>query len=106
MKRAVSIILAAILILAIGTASAFAVSERRGANFVDADENGICDNYDGDRVCPQDGIGRGAGRGRGGCGSGFADADGDGICDNYDGGGACSRNGLGAQRGRGCRNRV
>ena len=88
-----------------------------GANFVDADGNGICDNCgtnaryvdaDGDGVCDN-------------CGKGFryTDADGDGICDNCvacsnytdtDGNGICDnwengtrpQNGTGAQRGHHC----
>lgn len=39
---------------------------------VDADNDGICDNY-GHAHCP----------GNGACGN-YADADGDGVCDNYD----------------------
>ncbi len=51
-------------------------------SFVDADGDGICDNY---------------GTYGGGLEVGFVDADGDGICDNY-GTYGCGRGG----RGRGC----
>ncbi len=66
-----------------------------GAQYVDADGDGICDNIgtcprsvdaDGDGVC--DNLGD-CGRGRGGCGgcggcggTEFVDSDGDGVCDN------------------------
>ena len=53
-----------------------------GAGYVDADGDGICDNY-GTNGC--------------GLGAGYVDADGDGICDNY-GTNGCGRGG----RGRGC----
>lgn len=53
-----------------------------GAGFVDADGDGICDNY-GTYGC--------------GAGTGFVDADGDGICDNY-GTYGCGR----GRGGRGC----
>ena len=62
-----------------------------GAQYVDANGDGMCDNIgtrpgfvdaDGDGVCDNlDDFGRG----RGGCGCGdraFVDSDGDGICDN------------------------
>ncbi len=55
-----------------------------GPGFVDADGDGICDNY-GTGYC-----------GGGGCGTGFVDEDGDGICDNA--GQGCG----GYGRGRGC----
>ena len=69
--------------LSLGIGSAYAAGTGAGQNFVDADGDGICDNY-----------GTGAGRGNG---AGFVDADGDGVCDNY---------GTGAGRGfRGGRSR-
>jgi hypothetical protein len=43
--------------------------------FVDADGDGVCDNY-----ATRPGSGTGNGRGR--QGAGFVDADGDGVCDN------------------------
>ena len=52
----------------------------QGANFVDKDGDGICDNV-GTRM----GRGRGNGKGLGGAaqGANFVDKDGDGICDNF-----------------------
>lgn len=49
--------------------------------YVDADGDGVCDNY-----------------GIGGCGAGYVDADGDGICDNFNTGNP--QNGNGFQGGR------
>lgn len=77
--------------------------------YVDADGDGVCDNYgsgycgngagyvdaDGDGVCDNRGTGNGIGNGAGvhhGYGPsstvdrpGYVDADGDGVCDNYAG---------------------
>jgi hypothetical protein len=58
-----------------------------GPGFVDADGDGVCDNYQAG-VCPGGGCERGNGRG-----TGFVDEDGDGTCD-YRGtacGGGCGR---------------
>lgn len=57
-----------------------------GGGFVDADGDGVCDNYDPDN-CP------------GGGNGGYVDADGDGTCDNYDPEN-CPGNGTGG--GYGC----
>ncbi len=54
-------------------------------SFVDADGNGICDNY-GTYGC--------------GMGAGYVDADGDGVCDNY-GTYGCGRGRGGRGYGRG-----
>lgn len=79
------------------TSETVAAETETGVNYVDADGDGICDNYDG----TSNGYGNG-------CGAGYVDADGDGVCDNYDGSsngygngcgygnGACSGNGSGA----------
>lgn len=61
---------------------------------VDADGDGICDNYD-PEYCPG-----------GGMGGGYVDADGDGVCDNYDpeycpGNGAGGGYAAGSHHGRG-----
>lgn len=55
-----------------------------GQNYVDEDNDGICDNY-------TDGQSRGYG-----CGRNFVDADNDGVCDNYTNG-----QGRGCGRGHG-----
>lgn len=85
MKKIVTIIMAAALILSVGTTSAFAA----GRNYVDANSDGVCDNYGT----------RGNGNGNG-LGLGFVDEDGDGVCDNR-GSGRGNGNGNGAGRGNG-----
>lgn len=65
MKKFGVIIVALVLVLCIGTVSAFA-ARGSGACYVDANGDGICDNY--------------GTRGNGAC---YVDANGDGICDNY-----------------------
>lgn len=58
-----------------------AIATVRG-EYVDRNNDGVCDNY---------GVGKGA-NGQGSC-AGYADADGDGVCDNY-GAGQGSRSGY------------
>lgn len=67
MRKLFSGLLAAALVLSLGTTSAFAchhggcvnyVEADCGVNYVDADGDGVCDNY-------ASGWGRGCGRGRG-----------------------------------------
>jgi len=58
-----------------------AIAAVRG-EYVDLDNDGVCDNY---------GTGNGTG-GQGSC-AGYVDADGDGVCDNY-GAGQGSRSGY------------
>lgn len=58
----------------------------KGANFVDANSDGVCDSFvdaDGNGVCDKKGT----------CGKGknFVDANGDGVCDNQPSGQACRR---------------
>lgn len=88
MRKLFSGLLAAALVLSLGTTSAFAchhggcvnyVEAGCGVNYVDADGDGICDNCGGT-----------------GCGVNYVDADGDGVCDNY-----ASGWGRGCGRGRG-----
>ena len=82
----------------------------QGPAFVDADGDGVCDNY------TAGGRGQGAKQGRGqgvrsgrGTGSNFVDADNDGVCDNRTaqksaarrGTGRCNRRGGGMGRGAG-----
>ncbi len=77
-----------------------------GPNFVDEDEDGVCDRYqDGTqqgRMGRGNGWGRrnGMGHGRGG-GPAFVDADGDGVCDRYQDGTWQGRRGRGNGWGRG-----
>ncbi|MCI9235274.1 MAG: hypothetical protein HFG24_04760, partial [Anaerotruncus sp.] len=63
LKKVLPSVLAAALLLSIGTTSAFAAGLGQGPYFVDANGDGICD-YAGT-----------------GCGGHFVDADGDGVCD-------------------------
>ena len=100
MKKVLSLLIAVALVLSIGVTSVFAASDMRGANYTDADNDGVCDNCTNGGVCLQDGTGRRAGRGRTGQAAAFIDADGDGVCDNCTNGGVCPQNGTGAQRGR------
>lgn len=74
-------ILAAIIVSSFATTSASAASLGIGCsgNFVDADGDGVCDNY---MAGQAKGYRQGKGL-RGACGRNFADADGDGVCDNY-----------------------
>ena len=83
-----------------------AIATVRG-EYVDLDNDGVCDNYgtgngtggpgyvdaDGDGVCDNYGAGQGSR-------SGYVDADGDGICDNYGNGYGCG-NGQGNGNGYG-----
>ncbi|MEA4822805.1 MAG: hypothetical protein VB111_01660 [Clostridiaceae bacterium] len=100
MKKILTGILLAALIVSLGTTTAFAVSQPGGQNFVDANNDGICDNCDstrhfidanGDGICdnceggirPMDGTGKRAGNGgKEVRGYGYTDADNNGICDN------------------------
>ena len=59
MKKIIAGILALTLVLSLGIGSAFAAGTGAGQNFVDADGDGICDNY-----------GSGAGRCSGFCRAG------------------------------------
>ena len=100
MKKMVIGTISAALVLSMAVTGAFAAGNGygRSRNFVDADGDGVCDNYgtgrgqyfvdaDGDGVCDNYGTGRG---------QYFVDADGDGVCDNYG-------TGCGRGQGRNCR---
>lgn len=77
MKKIIAGILAAALVLSVGIVSAFAAGPDTGRNFVDADNDGVCDLM------------------RSNCA--YVDADGDGICGNYGTGAGC---GFRGGRGR------
>ena len=93
-KRIVAMLVAAVLCMGVtGALAAY------GRGYVDADGDGVCDNYgtgcgrgqyfvdaDGDGICDNCGTGRG---------QYFVDANGDGVCDNYG-------TGCGRGQGRGC----
>ncbi len=97
MKKLLTGIAAFILVISICSTTVFAAGRGRGRNYVDNDNDGVCDNYntscqfvdlDGDGICDNcNSIG---------CGNctGYVDADGDGICDNYTAG--TSQNGSGS----------
>lgn len=64
------------------------------AGYVDADGDGICDNYGNGYGC---GNGQGNGNGYGpgnGNGAGYVDADNDGVCDNYGAGNGRGHHGM------------
>lgn len=66
-----------------------------GWNFVDADGNGVCDNWgSGNQRLRTPGCGLGQGQG-------FIDADNDGVCDNWNGQGAGVQRGQGRGLGQG-----
>lgn len=107
MKKLIIGILAAAMITTAGTSIAFAAkpSHNKAKTFVDADNNGVCDNKK-NAIC--DGTGSGNGN--------FVDADSNGVCDNKEntvcdgtgngngygnGSGNCQGNGQGQQTGNG-----
>ena len=64
------------------------------AGYVDADGDGVCDNYGAGYGC---GNGQGNGNGYGpgnGNGAGYVDADNDGVCDNYGAGNGRGHHGM------------
>ena len=64
MKKIMVGILTSALIFAVSASSAFAAAPEKRDNFVDANEDGICDNYSGEASFSQN-MGRGVGsRGR------------------------------------------
>lgn len=79
MKKMVMGTISAALVLSMAVTGAFAAGHGNGhgRNFVDANGDGVCDNYGT------------------GCGQYFVDADGDGVCDNYG-------TGCGHGQGHGC----
>ena len=83
MKKMVMGTVSAALVLSLAVTGAFAAGNGRGRNYVDANGDGVCDNY-------------GTGRGQY-----FVDADGDGVCDNCTQQGLCPRDGSGRQNGWG-----
>jgi len=107
MKKVFAGLLAAAMVFSATTTMVSAAGRGMGRNYVDADGDGICDNWgtcgyvdeDGDGICDNCGVAHGnylAGNGRY-----FIDADGDGVCDNYAAG--CLKRGRGRGRGNsGC----
>lgn len=84
-KKLAAVLAVAAVVSVCGT-TALAAGPACGRNYVDANGDGVCDNWgnggcrwnyvdaDGDGICDN--------RGNGGCGWNYVDADGDGICDN------------------------
>ena len=111
MKKVLIGTLAVVLVLTAITAGAFAAGRGHGSCFVDANRDGVCDNYgtarhvtvhgsnyadiDNDGVCDN------CGASYHGCGLGFVDADGDGLCDNAPSGGWGAGCGAGWGHGAG-----
>ena len=92
MKKVLFRIFAAAIVLSMAVTTALAAEPGGGRYFVDADGDGICDNY-----VPGQGCGSW-------CGWSFVDADGDGICDTYASGQGCGfRRGACGGRGNGFR---
>lgn len=104
MKKLLAVILAVFLLLAAGTIGVFAARYSAGKGYVDADNNGVCDNID-ESQC-----------------AGYADEDRDGICDNReetckpeqnykksfvdnDDDGVCDNRGECKGQGKGCGNK-
>ncbi|MDD6252211.1 MAG: hypothetical protein PUA85_06195 [Oscillospiraceae bacterium] len=112
MKKVLTIICLAALLLGITATTVFAAGRYQGQNFTDENKDGICDNYNSENssgICnradstkPANGNGvcnlSGKGNGKG---QNFTDADKDGICDNYNSENSC---GNCANKGLGCRN--
>ena len=86
MKKVLIGTLAVVLVLTAMTAGALAAGRGHASRFVDADGDGICDNYT--AYCKGTGYGLG-----------YVDADNDGICDNC--GSDCRGSGCGSGWGRG-----
>lgn len=76
-KKILLVVLAGVLTLTLGTATAFAASE----NFTDQND-GVCDNYQ-STTRPLDGTGNQNGQCNGAQSGNFTDQNGDGVCDNY-----------------------
>ncbi len=71
-------VIAGVLTLTLGTATAFAASE----NFTDQNSDGVCDNFQ-STTRPLDGTGNQNGQCGGAQSGNFTDQNGDGVCDNY-----------------------
>lgn len=128
MKKIITTIAAAALVLTVGVTGALAAGPGRGrqaagggasryhaqtvCRYVDADGNGVCDYcgayraaYTGGGQYFIDADGNGicdhCGRMDGSCGTGryYTDANGDGVCDHYAAGGGHHGQGRGAHRG-------
>lgn len=69
-KRVVGI-LAVIVVLMIGATSVLAADTNNRKNYVDSDYDGVCDNYESNKVPGEETC------------LDYADTDGNGVCDNY-----------------------
>ena len=111
MKKVRTCILAAALLLSIGVTGAFAAGpgwgrhaacNGTGTRYVDANRDGVCDNWgtgvcsfvdaDGNGIC--DNCGTGTGKYAAGGGRNYVDANGDGICDYFHGSGCGTGHGM------------
>ena len=86
MKKVLTGILVVALLFSVGAISVIAASAGRGSNFVDADQDGVCDNSDVTNSTGGNGFGYN---------NRFVDADQDGVCDNRDVTNSTSGNGFG-----------
>ena len=123
MKKSIVTILIVALAIALGTGLVFAASSPEasyakvagwncaggaGCGFVDADGDGVCDNY-GTSACNHGGAASSSSSAvvdaaYTGNGCGYVDADGDGVCDNF-GTSACNHSGAaGGAQGSGLQN--
>lgn len=89
MKKILAIIITALVLVTAIAVPAMAARNARQASFVDADNDGICDNRA--ESCPAQNENRGC------KGAGYTDADNDGICDNR------SESCPAQNEGRGCK---
>jgi hypothetical protein len=107
MKKTLTLAFAVLLVGAVSAAAQTAqkpaapaqATTSVGPNFVDANGDGICDNYQtgtrrGRMGTARGGYGPGDGSGNRGVGPNFVDANGDGICDNNQAGGRQGRAGA------------
>lgn len=104
MKKTLTLAFAVLLVGAVSAAAQTPAAPAQattsvGASFVDANGDGICDNYQtgtrrGRVGTARGGYGPGDGTGNRGVGANFVDANGDGICDNYPAGARQGRAGA------------
>lgn len=88
MKKLLTGIVTAALVVTVITTSVFAASSGRGRNFTDANSDGVCDNAG--TSCQYKNGGNVCGSRKGECkdqnrADNFVDENNDGVCDNYTG---------------------
>lgn len=101
MRTVILEVLAIIISFSVTMASSFAAAPEVRQNYVDADNDGVCDYYDNNcSYADNNGICNGNSNciTAPNCGRYYTDTDGDGICDNY-----TSQQGAGNKHGHGFR---